>query len=40
MTTKTQYFLMPGQFTLDSMFLIKFDGQYSVLGEQVREMDL
>jgi hypothetical protein len=34
MTTKTQYFLMPGQFTLDSMFLIKFDGRYSYWGSR------
>ena len=32
MKAKTQYFISPGGFTLDSMFLIKFDGQYSYWG--------
>ena len=29
MESKTQYFSLPGYFTFDSSFLIKFDGQYS-----------
>jgi hypothetical protein len=32
MKTKTQYFISPGGFKLDSMFLIKFDGHYSYWG--------
>jgi hypothetical protein len=34
MKPKTQYFMLPGQFTLDSSFLIKFDGQYSYWGSR------
>jgi hypothetical protein len=34
MKTKTQYFILPGHVTLDSTFLIKFDGQYSYWGSR------
>ena len=37
MKTKTQYFLLPGHFTLDSSFLIKFDGQYSYWGSRSKQ---
>jgi|GEM_PF-1629264 hypothetical protein len=34
MKTKTQYFILPGHVTVDSTFLIKFDGQYSYWGSR------
>jgi hypothetical protein len=34
METKTQYFILPGRYTLGSSFLIKFDGQYSYWGSE------
>jgi hypothetical protein len=34
MKKKTQYFLVPGHFTLDSSFLIRFDGHYSYWGSR------
>jgi hypothetical protein len=34
MKTKTQYFIVPGHVTVDSTFLIKFDGQYSYWGSR------
>ena len=32
-----QYFILPGYFTLDSSFLIKFDGQYSYWGSRSKK---
>jgi len=37
MKTKTQYFKLPGNFTLNSSFLVKFDGQYSYWGNGSRK---
>jgi hypothetical protein len=37
MKIKTQYFILPGPFTLDSSFLIKFDGQYSYWGSRSKK---
>jgi hypothetical protein len=34
MKTKTQYFILPGRYTLQSLFLIKFDGRYSYWGSE------
>ena len=34
---KTQYFMVPGRFTTDSLFLIKFDGRYSYWGSRSRQ---
>ena len=37
MKTKSQYFILPGHITLDSSFLIKFDGQYSYWGSRSKK---
>ena len=37
MTTKTQYFIVPGRFTLDSSFLIKFNDHYSYWGSRSKK---
>ena len=37
MMTKTQYFILPGRYTLQSSFLIKFDGQYSYWGSESKK---
>jgi hypothetical protein len=37
MKTKTQYFILPGHVTLDSTFLIRFNGQYSYWGSRSKK---
>jgi hypothetical protein len=37
MKIKTQYFIVPGRFTLESSFVIKFDGQYSYWGSRSKK---
>ena len=37
MTTTRQYFILPGRYTLESSFLIKFDGQYSYWGSESKK---
>ena len=37
MTTNSQYFILPGRYTLESSFLIKFDGQYSYWGSESKK---
>ena len=37
MKIKTQYFILPGRFTLESSFLIKFDGHYSYWGSRSKK---
>jgi hypothetical protein len=37
MKKKTQYFILPGRFTLASSFVIKFDGQYSYWGSRSKK---
>jgi hypothetical protein len=37
MTTKTQYFIIPRRSNLESLFLIKFDGQYSYRGSMTKK---
>jgi hypothetical protein len=37
METKTQYFVIPGPYTMTSSFLIKFDGQYWYWGNRSKQ---
>jgi hypothetical protein len=37
MKTNSQYFILPGRYTLPSSFLIKFDGQYSFWGSESKK---
>ena len=37
MKMKTQYFIIPGHVTLDSTFLIRFNGQYSYWGSRSKK---
>jgi len=37
MKEKTQYFIVPGRFTLESSFVIKYDGKYSYWGSRSKK---